>query len=43
MKPSYIKTALKKTVFEVRWIKTLIISDNGFDPTIVPFIKGVNI
>ena len=26
-----------------RSIKTLIISDNGFDSTIVPFIKGVNI
>ena len=37
--PTLFFDALKKTVFEVRWIKTLIISDNGFDPMIVPLIK----
>jgi hypothetical protein len=37
--PTLFVDVLKKTVFEVRWIKTLIISDNGFDPMIVPLIK----
>ena len=32
---------LKKTVVGVRSIKTLIISDNGFDPMIVPLIKDL--
>ena len=37
--PTLFVDALKNTIFEVRWIKTLIISDNGFDPMIVPLIK----
>ena len=38
--PMLFVDVLRKTR---RSIKTLIISDNGFDSTIVPFIKGVNI
>ena len=37
--PTLFVDALKKKVFGFRWIKTLIISDNGFDPMIVPLIK----
>ena len=32
---------LRKTVFGVRLIKTLVISDNGFAPMIVPLIKNL--
>ena len=31
--------ALKDSIFRVKRIKTLIISDNGFDQTIVPLLK----
>ena len=37
--PTLFVDALKKKVFGFRWIKTLIILDNGFDPMIVPLIK----
>ena len=31
---------LRETIFGVRSIKTLVVSDNGFDPMIVPLLKG---
>ena len=31
---------LKKSVFGVRSIKTLVLSDNGFGPMIVPLLQG---
>ena len=33
----------KETIFGIRFIKTLIISDNGFDPTIVQDLEGHSI
>ena len=39
--PMLFVDVLKKTVVGVRSIKTLIISDNGFDPMIVPLIKDL--
>ena len=37
--PTLFVDVLRKTVFGVRSIKTLILSDNGFAPMIVPLIK----
>ena len=39
--PTLFVDVLRKTVFGVRSIKTLIISDNGFAPMIVPLIKNL--
>ena len=39
--PNLFVDVLKKTVVGVRSIKTLIISDNGFDPMIVHLIKDL--
>lgn len=41
--PMLFVDVLRETIFGKRSIKTLVISDNGFDPTIVPLIKGVSI
>ena len=31
---------LRETIFDIRMIKTLVISDNGFDPMIIPLLRG---
>ena len=39
--PSLFVDVLRKAVFGVRSIKTLVLSDNGFAPMIVPLIKNL--
>jgi hypothetical protein len=38
--PNLFVNVLREKIFRFRRLKTLIISDNGFDPTIVPLLKG---
>ena len=38
--PILFVNVLREKIFRFRRLKTLIISDNGFDPTIVPLLKG---
>jgi len=37
--PNLFVNVLREKIFRFRRLKTLIISDNGFDPTIVPLLK----
>ena len=41
--PMLFVDVLREIIFRVRSIKTLIISDNRFDPMIVPLLKRVSI